>query len=188
MRIYLFAICVSHYFQWANCSFKTCFYTLKLLLCEGGAFSLRTYVWGLETDPVRWGHISCTSSKSVLGFFLNLLHAFHLVQSIWVAIKFFGSTCKFSTWCHRKSILVALAEDCQWSGNFLFAREACAQGRLSFPQGRETCEVPARLDLSTYFILIIWVFKGLFQKKTNKPGNFKSRHYCSTTFLRLRTF
>lgn len=29
---YLFAICVSHYFQRANCSFKTFFYTLKLLV------------------------------------------------------------------------------------------------------------------------------------------------------------
>lgn len=137
---YPFAICVSHYFQWANCSFETCFYTLQPLV------SVNEVLFHLGTAFEDWKQIALDEVISlahilkvfcVLFLFFNLLHTFRLVQTIWVDILDLPASFLLDA---IKSILLALAEDCQWSGPFLLERKAegCAQGRFSFPQVRET--------------------------------------------------
>lgn len=145
-----FAICVFHFSPLAKCSIKTCSYTIKLLVNVSEVCLLRIYshVWRLEADQVGWGVIPEHLLKAFF-FFFDIVHIFiwfrifeWLLNLLDLLADFLFDTVEIHPFSSDWGLSVV-----GWVPLSERQKRSCAQGRLSFPQGRETCKVPARLDL-----------------------------------------
>lgn len=117
----------SYYFQWANCSVKTCSYTLKTFgHCEWGVL----FHLGPTLTFEGWKQITLdevtTSLEQLLKafFFLFLTYCTHIS----FGLEYLSGSYIFWIYLHifylmpLKPILLALAEDCQWPDNFLWGK------------------------------------------------------------------